>query len=1392
MQGGFVARLGVFVGYAVTIGASAIGSVAAWVVTVRRRKRRRAEKLAVERMGLPWGGANEAEFLGREADETRFRALLNDWTAPDHTKPARLVIITGSAGIGKRELLGRFRMIHAERSPGRCGPLLDLREPRSPLDVMRTIADEFQLGSAFGRFQAQRERYEDKTAGRPEPLEQATNAASGVANVASMTNLSGGDVAKAGVEALPKVVGAFQESFNLEDLERRFLLDLTEFADQRPHEPVTLFVANLDAWPENQTPQWLSKTVFPKLTTFPVLVVVSVAEDRTRRRLEKAVHSALTIRLGPLSSVECQRYAEDVIGLSDPKLVQQVIEQSGGSPHRLVAFRRFFEDDERRRGVRKLSMEAEAAASGAAIDELRQKVGSRFLWNLMLASAPLRWFNEALLQDVAAMAELGPLADQEGLRVVDLLQDHRTLWVKYAGGGWAIDAERTALAAEYRRLDPVRWRQVHLIGARYHYRRLLAAEGQEPTGDLDVSALLTDRPTPSSDRFVDDDWTISRCELLYHLLVLAPDDAWGALVDDAMEALCFDEENEAALRLLEAGAELRGRRAQQLARLHRLADAIRDERWMDAEQVLVEETTSSDTWIQGLAAAAARHVLGRVHYQLGQIDQAARSFELADAQLQTLDGVDTRVVRIRCINAAWQAFALSWQFNDRKRSLEVLERAVADAERFDDASLRAIVEELRAAVHEHLGDLIAAEQYYADSLEHATGADPSKAATLRCRLADVVIRLEKYQDAEQQLDTAAAAYAVLGDADGRIRVLLGRLGLAAARQDRSGLAQWRDELLRRRADDAGIHNLAGNALASHGWHEPATQLHQRAVELDPGVSMYHANLGFDLAELGRREEAIRSYREAARLAHDDPSPVRMLLKLEDNPDAKRSAAAQLADRLLHLGGSIEGGSASQRRFPATLRPEFDEAIAELDSAERGQLLREATERFPRDPLFRLELREYNKSYEVDEVASSEDPLTILEQAYSLLDDSDAPATRQRYAEELAAQLAGRQRLTEAAELLDQARTFSRLSSEGAELAARIQRLRQLDSWSPGDPLDRQITVVISADLSGWFDRELRGPLRKAADEFYTEILPNLRKQLHARSGVRLPGVGVTREPRLTSREIHIRLCGVQRRALRLETEHLATLPAGAPSDGLLGHPGTRPWDGGPALWIRTAHIDRFRAAGARLWDPRGMVATQLAYLIDEQCLASFVGVDEAAELIRMWDDDLGAIPPARIAVMLRRLLAESVPVANSLALGEAVRAAGPEASALALVEEARRRLVPGIVTRWAGADGNGLRALTLCQKYEEDLLGHGGVERDGRHEFLVLPEPAGRAVAEAVRAASQRAGTSVLLVRRRELRPHMWSLCHEAVPLLRVVTPDELGELRLNVVEEVLVSEVAP
>lgn len=148
----------------------------------------------------------------------------------------------------------------------------------------------------------------------------------------------------------------------------------------------------------------------------------------------------------------------------------------------------------------------------------------------------------------------------------------------------------------------------------------------------------------------------------------------------------------------------------------------------------------------------------------------------------------------------------------------------------------------------------------------AVAADEREAPTVLTQLGAVLLRLERWAEAEETFQRA----------------------------------------LERDPDSAEAHDGLGVALRQRGALDDAIFHHMRSASLLHARAQTHLNLGLALAQRGQIDWALRAFHLAAELAPTEPFPHRCLARLYFSAKRDRARARQHATEMLRLRAALRG------------------------------------------------------------------------------------------------------------------------------------------------------------------------------------------------------------------------------------------------------------------------------------------------------------------------------------------------------------------------------------------------------------------------------------------------------------------------------------------------------
>jgi type III secretion protein V len=312
------------------------------------------------------------------------------------------------------------------------------------------------------------------------------------------------------------------------------------------------------------------------------------------------------------------------------------------------------------------------------------------------------------------------------------------------------------------------------------------------------------------------------------------------------------------------------------------------------------------------------------------------------------------------------------------------------------------------------------------------------------------------------------------------------------------------------------------------------------------------------------------------------------------------------------------------------------------------------------------------------------------------------------------------------------------------------------------PLQVAIAPQLAPPLGG--AEQLDARLRQVAAHLADEL------------GLVIPAVEVLIDARLPLRGWEVRLRGVPlRRGQHPDGRLLADVgPAALPPD-LPAEPAEHPATGALASWVPLSAAEQLKRSGLTLLDGADCISAALEAALRSSS-PELLGVDETQRLL----DGLAAkypalvreviprrIDPGGLAELLRRLLAEELPIRDLRDVLEAVaRQKDGEKDPILLTERVRAALARQITHRHA-RDGH-VEALVLDAQAEEAV--RGAIRPDGQ---LALEADFAEALLAAVRRELETQRGAVLLTSG-DLRRHVRRLVAAEHPRLPVLAFHEL------------------
>lgn len=345
---------------------------------------------------------------------------------------------------------------------------------------------------------------------------------------------------------------------------------------------------------------------------------------------------------------------------------------------------------------------------------------------------------------------------------------------------------------------------------------------------------------------------------------------------------------------------------------------------------------------------------------------------------------------------------------------------------------------------------------------------------------------------------------------------------------------------------------------------------------------------------------------------------------------------------------------------------------------------------------------------------------------------------------------------------------------------RVSLLSYFDSFSePGPagltiPITTPLVFEVSDALVPFVDS------RQDGGRFLYELIPAMRDRIKAETGVRVTGVRARGNPALPPGGYEIQLDEVpaSRGQAVLGHRYFDGAPALVKErvPDAAGFEAAHPVTGAPGYWLPESASDRLAAAGITTWSTPEYLIAQIEAVLRRN-LALFLGVQEVDALLAEWGKAEGggervasALPGAserlRFTWLLKRLVAERVPITNSEALLAAAGDLGPAPVSLAgMVRAARQRLraeLPG--------NAPDTTRITLTPEQERALLGY----EDGQ-PFLAATPAEKLEFLSWLRATMQPLGQNAALVTESaDLRPLLRRLIEPEFPEVPVLDAQEL------------------
>ena len=302
---------------------------------------------------------------------------------------------------------------------------------------------------------------------------------------------------------------------------------------------------------------------------------------------------------------------------------------------------------------------------------------------------------------------------------------------------------------------------------------------------------------------------------------------------------------------------------------------------------------------------------------------------------------------------------------------------------------------------------------------------------------------------------------------------------------------------------------------------------------------------------------------------------------------------------------------------------------------------------------------------------------------------------------------------------------------------------------------------------------------------FSQHATRIRRELFGDLGVDVPAIGLHVDPALAPRHLRIDLEGAPILDAEIPADRLLVEEDGTHLD-LLGvaHDDGPPVAGhkSKTIWAEARHSGALQEAGVSFFTPVETSAKWLAHAL-RLYAGHFVGIQETRRLLSDIEPDYAdlvkeaqeTVPLQKIAEVLRRLVAENVPIRNLRLVLEALIEWGQrEQDVVLLTEYVRTALKRQISFR--AADRNNIIAAYVLQRSAEEIL-RAAVQETSSGSFVNLSDDEAQSlVAQIQKALSETsAGVLPVVLAAMDVRRHMRSLLVHAGIELPVLSYQELA-----------------
>lgn len=292
---------------------------------------------------------------------------------------------------------------------------------------------------------------------------------------------------------------------------------------------------------------------------------------------------------------------------------------------------------------------------------------------------------------------------------------------------------------------------------------------------------------------------------------------------------------------------------------------------------------------------------------------------------------------------------------------------------------------------------------------------------------------------------------------------------------------------------------------------------------------------------------------------------------------------------------------------------------------------------------------------------------------------------------------------------------------------------------------------------------------------FAQMAGRIRGELYADLGVNVPAIGHRVDHALAPRHIRIDLEGAPILEATIPP-HDILVEADVDNLDLLGVS----YEKGPSIagqrntiWINAQYTDSLKKAGLRFFVPTEIAGKWLGYML-RRYAGHFVGIQETRKLLSDMEADYAdlvreaqeAVPLQKIAEVLRRLVAENVPIQNLRLILEAVVEWSQREQDVALLTEYVRIALKRQIS-FRSADRNNVIAAYVLEQSAEEVL-RNAVHPAAAGPFLdIYHDGTQSLVVQLERATSQTSvGVLPVVLAAMDVRRHLRSLLvHNGIEL---------------------------